>query len=79
MADKIQPLLDTSFGYVQAKRAFDTAITAARRSGMPDDEIAHVTGLTVPMIESVAGKLLAPVGLPHDDAAVRVSGGRTSR
>jgi hypothetical protein len=52
MADKIQPLLDTSFQYVQAKRAFDTAIAAARRSGMPDSEIAHVTGLTVPIIEA---------------------------
>jgi hypothetical protein len=57
MADKLQPLLDTSFQYVQAKRAFETAITAARRSGMFDDEIAHVTGLTVPMIEAVAGRL----------------------
>ena len=34
MADKIQPLLDTSFQHVQAKVAFDTAITAARRSHM---------------------------------------------
>jgi hypothetical protein len=30
MADKIQPLLDTSFQYVQAKLGFETAITAAR-------------------------------------------------
>jgi hypothetical protein len=58
VADKIQPLLDTSFQYVQAKLAFESAIAAARRSGMPDDEIAHVTGLTVPMIDAVAGRRL---------------------
>ncbi len=57
MADKLtQPLLDSSFQYVQAKRAFETAISAARRRGWPDDEIARVTGLTVEMVEAVAGR-----------------------
>jgi hypothetical protein len=54
--DKLtQPLLDSSFQYVQGKRAFETAILAARRKGWRD-EIARVTGLTLAMIEAVAGK-----------------------
>jgi hypothetical protein len=55
--DKLtQPLLDSSFQYVQGKHAFETAITAARRKGWPDEEIARVTGTTVAMIEAVAGR-----------------------
>jgi hypothetical protein len=54
--DKLtQPLLDSSFQYVQGKRAFETAITSARRKGWPDEEIARVAGLTVEMIQAVAG------------------------
>jgi hypothetical protein len=57
VADKLtQPLLDSSFQYVQGKHAFETAITAARRKGWADEEIARVTGLTVAMIETVAGR-----------------------
>jgi hypothetical protein len=41
---------------VQGKRAFETAIMAARRAGWPDEEIARVTGLTAAMVEAVAGK-----------------------
>jgi hypothetical protein len=42
MADKLtQRLLDSSFQYVQGKHAFETAITAARWKGWPDDEIAR--------------------------------------
>ena len=55
--DKLtQPLLDSSFQYVQGKHAFETAIAAARRKGWPDEEIARVTGLTVAMVEAVAGR-----------------------
>ena len=57
VADKLtQPLLDSSFQYVQGKRAFETAIMSARRKGWPDEEIARVTGLTVGLIETVAGQ-----------------------
>jgi hypothetical protein len=57
LIDKLtQPLLDASFQYVHGKRAFETAITSARRKGWPDEEIARVTGLTVEMIEAVAGR-----------------------
>jgi hypothetical protein len=57
MPDKLTPeLLDSSFAYVQGKRAFETTIQAARRKGWPDEAIAHVTGVTVSMIETVAGK-----------------------
>ena len=41
---------------MQAKRAFETAITAARHAGWPDDEIARIAGITVDMIEAVGGK-----------------------
>jgi hypothetical protein len=41
---------------VQGKHAFETAITAARRKGWRDEEIARVTGLTVGIIEAVAGR-----------------------
>jgi hypothetical protein len=53
--DKLtQPLLDSSFQYVQRKRAFETAIAGAGRKGWSGEEIARVT-LTVGMIEVVAG------------------------
>lgn len=56
MADKLtQPLLDSSFAYVRAKRTFETSITAARSAGWSDEQIAVATGLTVAMIEAVAG------------------------
>jgi hypothetical protein len=55
--DKLtQPLLDSSFQYVQGKHAFETAIAVARRKGWSDEEIARVTGLTVGVIETVAGR-----------------------
>lgn len=41
---------------MEAKAAFRNAILAAQRAGMDDEEIARVTGLTVEMIETVAGK-----------------------
>jgi hypothetical protein len=48
-----QALLDSSASYVDAKLTFADAILAARRAGTDDAEIAHVTGLTVPMIAAV--------------------------
>jgi hypothetical protein len=57
--DKLtQPLLDSSFQYVQGKHAFETAIAAARRKDWSDEEIARVTGLTLGVIEAVAGRKL---------------------
>lgn len=57
MADKISaPLLSAAFEYVQGKRTFETTITAARHAGWSDEDIARVTGLTVPMIQAVAGE-----------------------
>jgi hypothetical protein len=52
----IESLLATSLHYVQARREFEAAITAARRQGWPDEEIAHRIGLSRDAIESVAGK-----------------------
>jgi hypothetical protein len=48
-----QALLDSSANYVEGKLSFADAILAARRAGVDDAEIAHVTGLTVPMIAAV--------------------------
>jgi hypothetical protein len=48
-----QALLDSSTSYVEAKIAFADVILAARRAGVDDEEIARVTGLTVPMIRAV--------------------------
>jgi hypothetical protein len=48
-----QALLDSSATYVEAKIAFADAILAARLADVDDKEIAHVTGLTVPMIAAV--------------------------
>jgi hypothetical protein len=48
-----QALLHSSTDYMQAKIAFQIAIAAAREAGMDYEEIARVTGLTVPMIAAV--------------------------
>jgi hypothetical protein len=48
-----QALLPLSAIYVTAKLAFADAIVVAKRAGIDEDEIAHVTGLTVPMIRAV--------------------------
>jgi hypothetical protein len=48
-----QALLDSSASYAEAKVAFRNAILAAQRAGMAEDEIARITGLTVPMIAAV--------------------------
>src|SRR5947209_8267229 len=57
MTDSItEPLLSTSFAYVQAKRAFQTAITAARHAGWSDEQIARIAGITVDMSEAVGGE-----------------------
>jgi hypothetical protein len=48
-----QALLSSSATYATAKLAFADAIVVARRAGADDEEIAHVTGLTVPMIHAV--------------------------
>jgi hypothetical protein len=54
-AEKLRAeLLDGSFLYVQGKRKFEGAITAARQVGWSDDEIAHITGLTVGMVQTVS-------------------------
>jgi hypothetical protein len=46
-------LLESSAAYATAKLAFANAIVIARRAGETDEEIAHVTGYTVPMILAV--------------------------
>jgi hypothetical protein len=48
-----QALLASSTTYATAKLEFADAIVVARRAGVDDEEIAHVTGLTVPMIRAV--------------------------
>jgi hypothetical protein len=48
--------VNSSFEYIQGKRRFESAITAARGAGRSDEEIARATGLTLEMIEAVAGK-----------------------
>jgi hypothetical protein len=56
-ADKIRAeLLNASFQYIQGKRSFEGAITAARSTGLSDEDIAHITGLTVPMIRTVSAE-----------------------
>jgi hypothetical protein len=47
-----QELLRSSGAYSLAKLAFANAIVIAQRAG-EDEEIAHVTGYTVPMIRAV--------------------------
>jgi hypothetical protein len=48
-----QALLASSADYATAKLAFADAIVVARRAGVDNEEIAHVTGMTVPMIRAV--------------------------
>jgi hypothetical protein len=48
-----QALLNSSANYVEAKVAFRNAILAAQRAGMDDEEIARLTGFSVPMIAAV--------------------------
>jgi hypothetical protein len=48
-----QEVLRSSAGYATARLAFANAIVIARRAGETDEEIAHVTGYTVPMIRAV--------------------------
>ena len=51
-----QALLDSSASYAEARMAFADAIAAAKRAGISEDEIARVAGLTVAMVEAVAGR-----------------------
>jgi hypothetical protein len=46
-------LLSSSLEYTTAKPAFANAIVLAQRAGERDEEIARVTGYTVPMIRAV--------------------------
>ena len=46
-------LLRSSAAYATAKLSFANAIVIAQRAGETDEEIAHVTGYTVPMIRAV--------------------------
>ena len=48
-----QKLLKSSAAYSTARLSFANAIVIAQRAGETDEEIAHVTGLTVPMIRAV--------------------------
>ena len=48
-----QALLESSASYATAKLAVANAIVIAQRAGMTDEEIAHLTGLTVPGIRAV--------------------------
>ena len=48
-----QELLRSSAVYVTARLSFANAIVIAQRAGETDEEIAHVTGYTVPMIRAV--------------------------
>jgi hypothetical protein len=48
-----QELLRSSAAYATAKRVFANAIVIAQRAGETDEEIAHVTGYTVPMVRAV--------------------------
>jgi predicted transcriptional regulator len=50
-----QELLKSSAAYATAKLSFANAIVIviAQRAGETDEEIAHVTGHTVPMIRAV--------------------------
>jgi hypothetical protein len=48
-----QALLESSGSYSTAMLAFANAIVIAQRAGETDEEIAHVTGYTVPMLRAV--------------------------
>jgi hypothetical protein len=59
-AEKIRAdLLNASFEYVQGKRSFEGAITAARSIGWSDEEIARITGLSLSIVQ-----LISPPQLP---------------
>ena len=49
-------LLESSAAYATATLAFANAIVIAQRAGETDEEIARVTGNTVPMIRAVLGQ-----------------------
>jgi hypothetical protein len=49
-------LLDTSSVYVAARFEFDRAVRSARKDGISDEEIAHLIGFSVAMVEAVAGR-----------------------
>jgi hypothetical protein len=46
--------LGASFQYIQGKRSFESAITAARSLGWSDEEIAQITGLSVAIVQTVS-------------------------
>jgi hypothetical protein len=48
-----QELFRSSTEYSKARLSFANAIGIAQRAGETDEEIAHVTGYTVPMIRAV--------------------------
>jgi hypothetical protein len=48
-----QELLRSSAAYATARLSFANAIVIAQRAGETDEETAHVTGYTVPMIRAV--------------------------
>jgi hypothetical protein len=53
-ADRVRAdLLNASFQYVQGRRAFETAITAARQNRWSDDEIAEATGMQLETVHTV--------------------------
>jgi hypothetical protein len=48
-----QALLTSSASYATARLSFANAIVIAQRAGISDEEIARVTGYTVPMVRAV--------------------------
>jgi len=48
-------LLETSSEYVSARFEFDRAVRTAREEGLSDEEIAHLIGFSVAMVEAVSG------------------------
>jgi hypothetical protein len=38
--------VNTSLDYMTARHAFEVAVDEARREGWPDEEIAHITGMS---------------------------------
>jgi hypothetical protein len=48
-----QELLKSSAAYSTAPLSFANVIVIAQRAGETDEEIAHVTGYSVPMIRAV--------------------------
>jgi hypothetical protein len=49
-------LIETSTAYVKARFAFEEAIHSARRDGLSDEQIAHLLGFSLAMVEAVAGR-----------------------